>query len=75
MFNECRCDQETLSRIEEVGFKMVQAEKIWIDWTPEMFAGCGALSGLITKVVMYFVNSMLFGFAEKGEDTEKKKAL
>lgn len=54
---------------------MVQAEKIWLDWTPGMFAGCSAITVLITKVVLCFVNSILLGFAEKGEDTEKKKSL
>lgn len=75
IFNECRCDQETLSRIEDAGFKMVQAETTWLDWTPDMFAGFGAITVLIAKVVLCIVNSILLGFAEKGEDTEKKKAL
>ncbi|XP_020629822.1 methyltransferase-like protein 7A [Orbicella faveolata] len=75
VFNGCRCDRETLSWIEEAGFKMVQVEKIWLDWTPGMFAGCSAITVLITKVVLCFVKSILFGFAEKGEDTEKKKSL
>ena len=75
MFNGCRCDQETLSWIEEAGFKMVQAEKIWLEWTPGMFAGCSAITVLFTKVVLCLISSILLGFAEKGEDTEKKKAL
>ena len=75
IFNECRCDRGTLSRIEEVGFKMVQTEKIWLDWTPDMFAGCSAITVFFSKVVLCFVNAILLGFAEKGEDTDKKKAL
>ena len=54
---------------------MVQAEKIWLDWTPEMFAGCSAIAVLFTKLVWCVISSILLGFAEKGEDTEKKKAL
>ena len=54
---------------------MVQAEKMWIDWTPDMFAACTAITFLITKVVLYFANSIILGFAEKGEDTEKKKTM
>ena len=75
IFNGCRCDRETLSWIEEAGFKMVQTENIWLDWTTDMFAGCSAITVLITKVVLWFVNSILLGFAEKGEETEKKKSL
>lgn len=74
IFNECRCNRETLSWIEEAGFKMVEAEKIWLDWSPEMFVG-SATSTFISRVCLCFINSILLGFAGKGEDTEKKKEL
>ena len=54
---------------------MVQAEKMWLDWTPDMFAGCTAMTVFFSKIVLYIVNSILLGFAEKGEEAEKKKAL
>lgn len=54
---------------------MVQAEKIWLDYTPDMFAGCSAITALFTKVILCFIKSILLGFAEKGGDTEKKKSL
>ena len=54
---------------------MVQAEKMWLDWTPDMFAGSTAITVFFSKVALYFINSMLHGFAEKAEETEKKKAL
>ncbi|KAL9973533.1 hypothetical protein ACROYT_G020002 [Oculina patagonica] len=75
--NECRCDRDTLARIEEVGFKTIQADKIWVDWTPGMLADCkaGTNSVWVTNLMLHFVNSMLFGFAEKREDIEKKKLL
>ena len=76
VFNHCYCDRETLSRIEEVGFKMIQAEKILVDLTPEMFSECKSTTSiLITKLVLRFVNSIVFGFAEKGESSENRKSL
>lgn len=55
---------------------MIQAEKLWMDWTPEMFADCkGTFSVWSTRLMLHLVNSMLIGFAEKGEDPEKKKSL
>lgn len=54
---------------------MVEAEKLWVEWSPDMFAGCSAIKVLLTKIALCFVKSILLGFAEKGETTEKKKAL
>ncbi|KAL9973532.1 hypothetical protein ACROYT_G020001 [Oculina patagonica] len=77
--NGCRCDRDTLARIEEVGFKTIQADKMWVDWTPEMLAYCKPSNSLapvwIPNLMLHIVNSTLIGFAEKGEDIEKKKSL
>ena len=72
MLNGCRWDQETLSQIEEAGFQMVQAEKIWLDWTPEVRA---TLNDAFSRIALRLINVMTFGFAEKGQDTEGKKVL
>ena len=72
MLNGCRWDRETLSRIEEAGFQMVQAEKIWLDWTPEVYA---TLNDVFSSIGLRMINVMTFGFAEKGQDTEGKKVL
>lgn len=73
MLNGCRCDRETLSLIEEAGFKMVQAEKIWVTCSPEMFTGGTFRSIWNSSVIMRVINSVLFGFAENGEYTTKTK--
>lgn len=55
---------------------MIQAEKILVDLTPEMFSECKSTTSiLITKLVLRFVNSIVFGFVEKGESSENKKSL
>lgn len=72
MLNGCRCDRETLSRIEETGFKMVQAEKIWVQWTPKIYA---ATKDALSRIGLFIFSSVVFGFAEKGRGTEEKKVL
>ena len=54
---------------------MVEAEKMWLDWTPEMITGSSATSAFFSRVCLCFISSILLGFAGKGEDTEKKKEL
>ena len=39
LLNGCRCNKNTLSWIENAGFKMVQSEKIILNFTPEMLSG------------------------------------
>ena len=65
LFNGCCFNKETLSRIEEVGFKAVQAEKTWLNWSPEMFTGFDTLSVWSSRFVLSCINSVIFGFAEK----------
>ena len=66
LFNGCHFNKETLCRIEEVGFKIVQAEKTWLSWSSEMFTGFDTLSVWIARFLLSCVNSVIFGFAEKG---------
>ena len=74
VFNGCRCDRETLSWIEQGGFTLVQSEKIWPNWTPERFSEKASFDWC-TKFKLYIINSMLVGFAEKGQCSEEKKLL
>ena len=46
---------------------MMQTEKVWLDWTPEMFSG-GTLTVLYVRMFMMpVISSMIVGFAEKGK--------
>ena len=55
---------------------MVEAEKRWVTWTPTMFVGSKSVSlDWHIRFLLYFVSSMLVGFAEKGQCTEDKKQL
>lgn len=73
LFNGCRCDRETLTWIKDGGFKMVQAKKTWVNWTPIMFSGSKSISlGWFVRVILWFVCSLLAGFAEKEQCTVKK---
>ena len=46
---------------------MVQAEKIWANWAPEMYFGSKRISlDWHTMFILYFSNSVLVGFSEKG---------
>ena len=64
--NGCCCNKETLSRITEVGFKTVNAEKQWLDWNPETFSGFkDTFAVLGARMTLPIVNSVIAGFAEK----------
>ncbi|KAL9973537.1 hypothetical protein ACROYT_G020007 [Oculina patagonica] len=67
LYNGCRCDRKTLPQIEKGGFKLVQSEKIWLNWTLEMIPGC------TNQFILYLVDLLLVGFAEK--EKLKKKLL
>jgi len=67
--NGCCCNKETLSKKDEAGFEMVQAEKVWLDCTPEMFSECSGTFTLlcVRMFMMPVLRSMIVGFAEKGK--------
>ena len=47
---------------------MVQAEKIWLDWNPEMFSGNGdTFTVMGARILMPLITSIIVGFAEKGK--------
>ena len=55
---------------------MVQAEKRWLNWTPTIIMGSKSIPlGWHIRCLLYFVSSMLVGFAEKEQCTEEKKQL
>ena len=54
----------------------MQSEKIWANYGPQMFSGCrDTYSVWRARIILYFVNFMLVGFAEKGQLAEEKKAV
>ena len=76
MLGGCRCDCESLYWIEKGGFKIVQSEKLFSNFTPEMFSGCENIFLIwISRILLSIVNSILVGFAEKEQFTEEKKLL
>ena len=67
LLNGCCCNKETLARIQEVGFNMVQAEKRQINWDTEVLSGSGdTLAVWGTRMLLPVINSFIIGFAEKG---------
>jgi len=68
LINGCRCNKNTLSWIENAGFKMVQSEKLILNFTPEMLSGNPNIFSLwFMRIGSYIENPFLFGFAEKGQ--------
>ena len=66
MYGGCRCDRGILPYIEQGGFKMVQSKKVWANSSPNMFSECKDMFSVWhTKIVLYFVDFILVGFAEK----------
>lgn len=75
LFNGCCCNQNTLSDIQNGGFKWVQYEKIFANCSHEMFSAPNNTYSIIwqARVILYFVNIWLVGLAEKGQFSEEKK--
>ena len=74
VYNGCRCDRETLFWIEQGGFELVQSVKTWPSWSPEKYSEKHSFDWG-TRLILYIINSMLVGFAEKGKTAEEKKHL
>ena len=68
--NGCRCDRETLLWIENGGFTKVWSEKSWPEW--KLFAERASYDSF-TRFKLFLINSMLIGYAEKGQCTEERK--
>lgn len=77
LFNGCCCNQNTLSDIQNGGFKWVQYEKIFANCSHEMFSAPNNTYSIIwrARVILYFVNIWLVGLAEKGQFSEEKKKV
>jgi len=66
LYDGCHCDRKTLPYIEQGGFKMVQSKKVWANCSPSMYSECkDTFSVWHTKILLYFVDFILVGFAEK----------
>jgi len=66
--NGCQCNKNTLSWIENAGFKMVQSEKIFQNFTPEMLSGNPNIFLVwFARIGSYIGNPILVGFAENGQ--------
>ena len=47
---------------------MVQAEKMWVDWSPELFSRfADTITVFGVRMIMPVCSSMIVGFAEKGK--------
>ena len=66
LFNGCRCNKETLASIKQAGFKTVQAEKGWLQWSSEAISKpLNPFTFLLVRSAFAIVNSGIAGFAEK----------
>ena len=66
LFNGCRCNKETLASIKQAGFKTVQAEKGWLQWSSEAISKpLNPFTFLLVRGAFAVVNSGIAGFAEK----------
>ena len=66
LFNGCRCNKETLTIIKQAGFKTVQAEKGWLQWSSEAISKpLNPFTFLLVRSTFAIVNSGIAGFAEK----------